>query len=93
VAQPVVVTHDPLAERLREVLRESNKTIYQLSADTGIDASYIWRIVRGERVEVSREVLMLISVALVLDKSHLDRVVETANKLLEAGGYKTLKGK
>lgn len=82
---------DPLAARLREMLQVSQKTIYQLSADTGIDGTYIWRIVRGERVEISREVLLLISLSLVLDKSQSDKVVEMANRLLDAGGYKMLR--
>lgn len=81
---------DPLAARLRELLQVANKTIYQVSADTGIDGAYLWRIARGERVEVSREVLMLVSLALVLDKPKLDEVVEMANRLLDAGGYKVL---
>lgn len=84
---------DPLAARLREMLQVSRKTIYQLSADTGIDGAYIWRIVRGERVEISREVLLLMSISLVLDKSQSDQVVEMANQLLDAGGYKVLRAR
>lgn len=86
-------TYDPLSVRLREILQESRKTIYQVSADTGIDGAYIWRIVRGERVEVSREVLMLLSMAMILDKSSVDQVIEMANRLLDAGGYKVLRGR
>src|SRR5436309_1743818 len=82
---------DPLAARLREMLQVSRKTIYQLSADTGIDGAYIWRIVRSERQEVSREVLVLLSISLVLDKLLADQVVEMANELLDAGGYKKLR--
>jgi Cro/C1-type HTH DNA-binding domain len=92
LARAVEGPHDPLSARLRQVLQESRKTIYQLSADTGIDGTYLWRIVRGERVEVSREVLMLISVAMVLDREQADQVVEMANRLLDAGGYKVLRG-
>lgn len=84
--------YDPLSVKLRELLQESRKTIYQVSSDTGIDGAYIWRIVRGERVEVSREVLMLLSMAMVLDKTRVDEVVYMANRLLDAGGYKVLRG-
>ena len=93
-SQPVELPakpYDPLSERLRELLQESRKTIYQVSADTGIDGTYIWRIARGERVEVSREVLILISIALVLEKEKSDQVVEMVNRLLDAGGYKRLR--
>lgn len=89
--RPIDGPRAPLSEQLGEILRESQKTIYQLSTDTGIDGAYIWRIVRGQRVEVSREVLMLISIALVLDRSRGDQLIEMANRLLDAGGYKMLK--
>jgi hypothetical protein len=84
--------YEPLSARLRDLLEESQKTIYQLSVDTGIDGAYIWRIVRGERVEVSREILMLMAIALVVDKMQVEQVVEMANRLLDAGGYKVLRG-
>lgn len=51
------------------------------------------RIVRVQRLEVSGEVLMLISMALVLDKSRVDQLVEMANRLLDAGGYKRLRNR
>jgi Cro/C1-type HTH DNA-binding domain len=92
-AQPIEGPYAPVSERLREVLRESRKTIYQLSADTGIDGAYLWRIVRGERVEVSREVLLLISIAMVLDRDHADQLIEMVNRFLDAGGYKVLRGR
>ncbi len=61
-------------------------TISQLSIDARIDGTYLWRIGRGERVEVSREVLMLIGIAMVLDKDRAEEVVEIANRLLDAAG-------
>ncbi len=91
--RPVEGPYAPVSEQLREFLKEYRKTIYQLSADTGVDGTYLWRIVRGERVEVSREVLLLISIALVLDNGRADSLIETANRLLEAGGYKVLRGR
>ena len=48
------------------------------------------RAVRGERVEVSRKVLVLISIAIVLNKEQAEQVVVMANRLLDAGGYKVL---
>jgi hypothetical protein len=64
------------------------KTIYQLSTYKCIDSTYSWRIARWERDEVSREVLLLIDIAMVLDKSRVDQVIEMANRLLDAGGIR-----
>ncbi len=47
---------------------------------------------RGERVEVSREVLLLISIAMVLHTPDQEKLVETANWLLDAGSFKKLRG-
>jgi hypothetical protein len=69
------------------------KAMHQLSADTGIDGGYLWRIVRGERAEVSREVLMLISMSMALDRSYVDQHIELANWPLDSGGYKVLRGR
>jgi hypothetical protein len=68
-------------------------TISQLSIDARIDGTYLWRTRRGERVEVSREVLVLISMTIVLDKAHADQVVEMANRLLDTGGHRMLRGR
>ncbi len=91
--RPIEGPYAPVSKELREILNEYRKTIYQISADTGIDGAYIWRIVRGERVEVSREVLLLISIAMILDTPNQEKLVETANRLLDAGGYKKLRGR
>ncbi len=84
---------NPLSVKLQEVLQQSHKTIYQLSADTGIDAAYIWRIVRGERAEVSREVVIKIGLAMVLEQKQYDQVLETLNPLLDSAGYRVLWGR
>lgn len=90
--RPIEVPCTPFASRLREMLQKRRKTIYEISAITGIDAAYIWRIVRGERVEISREVVIKISLALVLDKDRYDEVIPTADFLLDGMGYKMLRG-
>ncbi len=61
--------------------------------DSGIDAAYIWRVLNSEKREVSREVLILLNVALVADERRVETLVEVANDLLDAAGYKSLRGK
>jgi hypothetical protein len=81
---------NPLSAQLRESLQTHQQTIYHLSEVTGVDGTYIWRIVRGEQVEVSREVLILIALALVLDKETFAKVVQVLNLTLHAGGFRQL---
>ena len=74
------------------VARERWKT-WQSIANRGIDAAYMWRIVQGKRVVVSSEVLMLISMSMVWGRSRVEQGIEMANRLLETGGSKVLKGR
>ncbi len=67
------------------------KTTYQLSTDTGIDSVYIRQIAHSEWIEASWDVLLLISIAMVLDKEQAEQGVEMAGRLLDAGGYKVLR--
>lgn len=80
-----------LAAKLREHLAASGKSVYQLSRDSGVDATYLWRILRGERLEVSREVLILVSTALTADAERVDEFTFIANELLDAAGYRMLR--
>ena len=82
---------DTLPTVLNEHLQKSGKSIYQLSNDSGVDSAYIWRVLNSERHEVSREVLIVISLALVLDERSVDTIIEVANDLLDAVGYKSLR--
>lgn len=81
---------NPFAALLRELLQKYNKTIYQLSADTGIDGAYLWRIVRGERVEISREVVIKIALAFAMDKAQAEQFLEILNPLLDRASFKTV---
>lgn len=83
--------YDALPAVLKEHLEKSGKSIYQLSNDSGVDSAYIWRVLNGERHEVSREILILISVGLILDVRRVEKIVEVANELLDAAGYKPLR--
>lgn len=83
--------NESLQSALKKHLDRSGKSIYELSKDSGIDAAYIWRMLKSEKREVSREVLILLSVALVEDESRVDTLVDVANDLLDAAGYRVLR--
>ncbi len=80
-----------LARTLKKHQEESGRSIYELSNSSGVDAAYIWRIIRGERTNASREILILVAIALVLDGKTIKKVVEVTNDLLDAAGFKKLR--
>lgn len=79
-----------LAATLRKYQEESGRSVYQISNTSGVDAMYLIRIMRGEKTNVSREVVIRIGVALVLEADHAEKVIETTNDLLDAAGFKRL---
>ncbi len=60
---------------------------------SGVDAACIWRVVTCQRKEVSLQILLVLSAALVIDERHVEEVVDVANDLLDAAGYKSLRSK
>ncbi len=64
-----------------------------VSKDSGIDATYIWRVVNSEKCEVSREAIIILSVALAADDERVDHLIDIANDLLDAGSYKILRAR
>ncbi len=89
--EPTDPWRNPLARALQKHLQRAGKSIYQLSNDSGIDAAYIWRVLNNKKNEVSREVLILLSIAFIVDDDEVDAIAEVANDLLDAAGYKTLR--
>jgi len=63
----------------------------QLADRSGVDVAHIWRIEQGEHQNVSREVLILLSIAMVLGSESVDLIVEVANEILDAAGLKMLR--
>lgn len=64
-------------------------TCYRLSLrshSNGVDGANIWRILRGKRESVPREILIRLGVALVLESTKAEKLIETTNELLEAAG-------
>ncbi len=90
MSRPPEVAEDSLAATLQRYVRESGRSIYQLSNASGVDGAYIWRILRGERENVSREVVIRLGVALVLESDSAEKVIDTTNDLLDAAGFKRL---
>lgn len=80
-----------LADTLDKELKRSGKSIYQLSNESGVDAAYIWRILRGERQNVSREVLIALSIALASEPGQVDRVFNVVNEMFDAAGFRALR--
>ena len=55
------------AETLRTLRQRSGKSIYRLAQYSGIDQSYILRLETGEKANPSRDVVMMLGLALVHD--------------------------
>lgn len=80
-----------LGKTLQRYQEESGQSIYQLSQTSSVDAAYLWRIIRGEKHNVSREILILVAIALVLDGKTMERVITLINDLWDAAGFKKLR--
>lgn len=66
-------------------------SLTDLAQISAIDVAHIWRIEQGERPNTSREALIVLSMAMVLDDATLDQVLEVANEILDAAGLKMLR--
>jgi len=91
VARPLELPRDLLALTLQKCRQESGKSTTKLAYDSGLDVAHVWRIEQGERQQVSREILVVLSLGLVLDADQVDEVIAVANQLLDAAGLKTLR--
>lgn len=90
-ARPLQLPRDQLAVAFERCRQASGLSLPKLSQASGIDVAHIWRIEQGEHSNVSREVLILLSMGMILDTATLDQVVEIANELLDAAGLKMLR--
>lgn len=82
---------DRLALTVRKIRERSGKSIYRLAEDSGVEGSSIWRIETGERKDLTRETLLLLSLGVVLNSRQVDQVIEVANEILDAAGLKMLR--
>ena len=90
-ARPLQLPRDRLAITFRQCRERAGLSLSQLADRSGVDVAHIWRIEQGEHQNVSREILILLSIALVLGSESVDLIVEVANEILDAAGLKMLR--
>lgn len=90
-APTLELPRDRLAITVRKCREASGKSIYRLADDSDVEGSSIWRIENGERKELTRETLLLLSLGMVLNARQVDQVIEVANEILDAAGLKMLR--
>ena len=91
IARPLELPRDQLAVTFQKCRQAKGLSIADLAEVSGIDMAHIWRLEQGERPNTSRETLIVLSLAMVLDATTLDQVVEVANEILDAAGLKMLR--
>ena len=73
------------AVKLKMLRRRANKSIYRLAQDSGIDQAYIHRLESGEKANPSRDVVLMLALAL---SNNSDAVgIDDVEELLLAAGY------
>lgn len=90
-ARPLELPRDRLAIVFQKWRQAQGRSVADLAQVSAIDVAHIWRIEQGERPNTSREVLIVLSMAMVLDVATLDQVIEVANEILDAAGLKMLR--
>lgn len=91
IARPLQLPRDRLAVTFQRCRQRKQLSFADLSQISGIDVAHIWRIEQSERPNTSREVLIVLSMAMVLNENTLDQVIEIANEILDAAGLKMLR--
>lgn len=91
IARPLQFPRDRLALTFQRCREQSGLSFSQLADRSGVDVAHIWRIEHGEHQNVSREVLILLSIAMVLGSQSVDLIVEVANEILDSAGLKMLR--
>lgn len=91
IARPLQFPRDRLALTFQRCREQSGLSFSQLADRSGVDVAHIWRIEHGEHQNVSREVLILLSIAMVLSSQSVDLIVEVANEILDSAGLKMLR--
>ena len=91
VARPLQLPRDKLAVTFQRCRQKKQLSFAVLAQISGIDVAHIWRIEQSERPNTSREILIVLSLAMVVDENTLDQVIEVANEILDAAGLKMLR--
>ncbi len=90
-ARPLELPRDRLAITFQKCRHTQGLSLAELAHISGIDVAHIWRIEQGERPNTSREVLIVLCMAMVLDIPTLDQVIEVVDETLDAAGLKMLR--
>ena len=77
------------ADALKRLRLKAGKSRYRLTQFSGIDQAYILRLENGERSNPSRDVVLMLALALV--ESSEDVGVHDVDELLLAAGYAPLR--
>ena len=73
------------SEKLRMLRRKARKSKYRVAQYSGIDQAYILRLETGEKANPSRDVVMMLALAL---SNNSDAVgIDDVEELLLAAGY------
>ena len=76
------------SDTLKSLRIRSGKSRYALSQFSGIDQAYLLRLESGERANPSRDVVLMVALALVYDCSVVG--IDDIDELLLAAGYAPL---
>ena len=77
------------SEVFRTLRRRAQKSRYRIAQYSGIDQSYILRLETGEKANPSREVVLMLALALVHDSDSVG--IHDVEELLMAAGYLPLR--
>ena len=76
-------------ERLKALRVKAKKSRYRLAQYSGIDQAYLLRLESGERTNPSRDIVIMLSLALVENSERV--TVHDIDELLLTAGYAPLK--
>ena len=73
------------SEKLRMLRHKTQKSKYRVAQDSGIDQSYILRLETGEKANPSRDVVLMLALALSYNSDAVG--IDDVEELLLAAGY------
>ncbi len=73
------------AKTLKKTRKKAKMTIYALARESDVDATYLARLERGERVRPGRQLVLRIGQALLDHSSEIS--LDDVDRLLKAAGF------
>ncbi len=77
------------AETLKQIRKKANTSRYKLAQWSGLSEAYLLRLESGERANPSRDVVLMIALALVANSNTID--IFDIDELLESAVYAPLR--